>query len=250
MDLHQKLSSVWVRFLSDCSLKRIPVYHAAVVFEAATGRTSLSHLSEGLLEDFVKAPFYVTFKRIVDLMLVLFSAPITLPLALIVAIAIRIDSPGQAIFRQQRMGQGDIPFQLLKFRSMFQDAELHGAKFASRGDNRITRAGRFLRKSRLDELPQFWNILKGEMSLIGPRPEQVPFAMRFEAEIPFYGYRHLVKPGITGWAQVNRGYASGTEETQNKLEFDLYYIKYFSFWLDVLVVLKTVRIIFTGEGAR
>jgi lipopolysaccharide/colanic/teichoic acid biosynthesis glycosyltransferase len=250
VDLHQKLTTAWVRFLSDCSLKRISVYHAAVVFEAATGRTSLSHLSEGLLEDFEKAPFYVTFKRIVDLTLILISAPVILILALLISVAIRIDSPGPAIFRQKRIGQGGIPFQLLKFRSMLLDAEKHGAKFASNYDLRVTRVGRFLRKSRLDELPQIWNILRGEMSLIGPRPEQVPFSKQFETEIPFYGYRHLVKPGITGWAQVNHGYASGTEETQDKLEFDLYYIKYFSFWLDVLILFKTVRTIFMGDGAR
>ena len=250
VDLQQKLKPEWVRFLSDCSLKRIPVYHAAVVFEAATGRTSLAHLSEGLLDYFEPDPFYVTLKRVIDLMMVLLSAPITLPLATLVAIAVRADSAGPILFRQERVGQGGRPFKLLKFRSMVQDAENCGAKFASSCDKRVTRIGRFLRKSRLDELPQFWNILKGEMSLIGPRPEQVSFARQFEIEIPFYGYRHLARPGITGWAQVNLGYTAGVEETSGKLEFDLYYTKYFSFWLDMLILFKTVRIILTGDGAR
>jgi len=124
------------------------------------------------------------------------------------------------------------------------------ARFAKTGDQRVTRVGTVIRKFRLDELPQFWNILVGDMSLIGPRPEQVGFVEQFERDIPYYSYRHLVRPGVTGWAQVNHGYAADHEETRKKLEHDLYYVKHFSFWLDLLIAFKTVGTIFTGFGAR
>src|SRR5690606_30964826 len=124
------------------------------------------------------------------------------------------------------------------------------ARFAAADDDRITPIGRILRRYRLDELPQLWNVLKGDMSIVGPRPEQVAFARQFEKEIPFYQWRHRVKPGITGWAQVQQGYAAGVEDTIEKLEYDLYYVKHLSFWLDVFIMLRTVRIILTGFGAR
>lgn len=249
VDWHEKLSGEWVRLLSNCSLRRLPVYHAAVVFEAATGRISLAHLSAGLMDDFYFSPLYAAFKRFIDVLVVLVFTPFVLPLALVLALAIRFDSPGPILYWQDRVGQGGRAFRMCKFRSMRLD-DKDNACFAELGDRRITRFGRFIRTSRLDELPQFWNVLKGEMSLIGPRPEQVPFARTFENAIAFYNYRHLVKPGITGWAQVNLGYAAGTAETRDKLELDLYYIKYFSLWLDALVLFKTVRTIITGAGAR
>jgi len=249
-DLHQQLSPEWIRFLADCSLRGFPVYHAAAIYEALTGRVSLQHLSDGLVETFRLPPVYPIVKRAMDVFLVFGSLPLALPLMLIVAILIWLDSPGPVLFIQERMGQGGKPFRMIKFRTMRADAERDGAKFARDGDHRVTRVGRWLRKFRLDELPQFWNVLKGEMSLIGPRPEQVPFARKFAAEIPYYNYRHLVKPGITGWAQVTQGYAAGTEETLEKLEYDLFYVKNLSFWLDLLVLVKTLRTIVTGFGAR
>jgi exopolysaccharide biosynthesis polyprenyl glycosylphosphotransferase len=249
VDWHVRLSAEWVRFLSNCSLKRLPVYHAAVVFEAATGRISLSHLSSGLMDDFFLSPLYAAFKRFIDVVAVLLLSPFVLPLGFFIGLVIRFNSSGPALYWQDRIGQGGKPFRMCKFRSMRLDKQ-GKACFAERGDQRITRFGRFIRTCRLDELPQFWNVLKGEMSLIGPRPEQVPFVRIFENEIPFYGYRCLVKPGITGWAQVNRGYASGIAETRDKLELDLYYIKYFSLWLDALIFFKTVRIMLSGKGAR
>jgi lipopolysaccharide/colanic/teichoic acid biosynthesis glycosyltransferase len=250
VDWHAKLASQWVRFLSNCSLKRLPVYHAAVIFEAATGKVSLAHLSEGLVDEFRLSLYYKAVKRFMDLAVVLLCMPLVLPLCGLLALVIRLDSHGPALFWQERVGEGGRPFRICKFRSMHISPEKAGASFAMQGDQRITRIGRFLRASRLDELPQLWNVLKGEMSLIGPRPEQVPFVNKFDAEIAFYGYRHLVRPGITGWAQVHRGYTAGTSETRDKLEFDLYYIKYFSLWIDVLILLKTVRTILTGDGAR
>src|SRR5690554_7341673 len=133
---------------------------------------------------------------------------------------------------------------------MRRDSEKDGARFASTGDARITRVGRYIRKTRLDEIPQFINVLKGDMSLIGPRPEQRAFANTFEKVIPFYTYRHVVKPGITGWAQVVHGYAADADDTRVKIEHDFYYIKHFSLWLDILIVVKTIKTILTGFGAR
>ena len=173
-----------------------------------------------------------------------------LPLMLLTAIAIRLESAGSVLFVQNRVGQGGREFKIYKFRSMRTDSEQNGAQLAQVGDSRITRVGSFIRKTRLDELPQFFNILKGDMSLIGPRPEQKVFVEQFEKSIPFYQYRHIVKPGLSGWAQVTQGYAGNTDETQVKIEHDFYYIKHFSFSLDVLIMFKTVKIILTGFGAR
>ena len=250
IDLHQSLSPEWIRFLADCILQGIPVYHAASIYEHITGRVSLEHLSDDAARAFHSPLIYSHVKRFIDIVLVLVSLPITIPLMSIIALLIKLDSRGPVLFIQDRVGLGGKPFRMLKFRTMRTDAERGGAKFAKEADDRVTRLGRWLRKFRLDELPQFWNVLKGEMSLIGPRPEQVKFAEEFAREIPFYSYRHLVKPGITGWAQVMHGYAAGKEETREKLEYDLYYVKYLSLWLDLLIATKTIRTILTGFGAR
>jgi len=185
-----------------------------------------------------------------DVGVVLVTAPVSVPIGLLAAIAIKLGSPGPLFFVQERIGQRGKRFRMIKFRSMRTDAENEGARFAARTDERITRVGSFLRQTRIDELPQFWNVLKGEMSVIGPRPEQPDFVTSFEASIPFYGYRHLVKPGITGWAQVHFGYAASEEDTRNKLEYDLYYARHCSIWLDLAIIFRTFRTIFTGDGAR
>ena len=251
VDLHRKLSPEWIRFIADCNLKGIPIYHSAAIYEIFSGKVSLAHLSEGTL-DVYKLPFlYKGIKRIIDVLVVILSAPITIPMGVLIAILVKIDSPGPVFFIQQRTGQGGKVFDMVKFRTMIVDSKSEDkACFAQKDDERITKVGRILRKLRLDELPQFWNVLKGEMSLIGPRPEQVPFVREFTREIPFYSYRHLVKPGITGWAQVNLGYTAGTEETREKLEYDLYYIKNLSLWLDLLIVVKTLGTMVFGSGAR
>lgn len=250
VDMHENLSMEWIRFLSNCGLRRIPVYHSAIVFEAATGRVSLDHLSELLIDEYRMHPFYAMFKRIFDVVVVLLASPLMLPFAAFLALLIRLDSPGPVLFWQERVGKrGDI-FRICKFRSMQMDAERSGARFAHQGDSRITRVGKFIRLVRLDEIPQLWNILKGDMSLIGPRPEQVHFAKQFERQIPFYNYRHLVKPGLTGWAQVMHGYAAGVDQNRAKLEHDLYYTKYFSLWLDLWILGKTLRTVLIGFGAR
>jgi len=240
----------WERFLAQCILAHIPVFNIRQVIEGLTGRVRIDHLSENEVGTLLPSPLYTVCKRLIDIVGVLVVAPIVLPLMLFTAIAIRLDSPGPAVFVQNRVGLGNRDFRIYKFRSMRTDAEADGARLACDGDDRITRVGAFIRKTRLDELPQLWNVLKGDMSLIGPRPEQRVFVDQFDAEIPFYIYRHVVRPGITGWAQVMQGYAGDADATRVKIQHDFYYIKHFSLWLDILIVFKTVRIVLTGWGAR
>jgi lipopolysaccharide/colanic/teichoic acid biosynthesis glycosyltransferase len=168
----------------------------------------------------------------------------------IVAIVVRLDSPGPILYRQERVGRDGRNFTLTKFRTMVADAEPDGPQFASEDDPRITRVGKFLRKSRLDEFPQLWAVLLGQLSLIGPRPERPVFVEAYSREIPFYQSRHLVRPGVTGWAQVNYGYADDQAETVEKLTYDLFYIKHSSFWLDMQIIGKSIWTVLTGFGAR
>lgn len=193
-------------------------------------------------------PSYHRFKRFFDISLVIAMSPIVVPLCFLIGALIRLESKGPAIFKQKRAGQFGGSFQMYKFRSMRTDAEANGALFASKGDRRITRFGRILRKYRLDELPQLLNVMKGEMSLIGPRPEQLSFAESFESQIPGYSLRHLVKPGLTGLAQVHQGYCDSLEGTKKKLRYDLMYIKNMGPRLDFVIILKTIRTVLTGFG--
>lgn len=251
VDMHDELSEAWVRFLAESTANGIPVYHAASIYEAATSRVALDYAhADWLRELFLGSAAYLPVKRALDIVFVLLSLPVVVPVCLVVALAVRLSSPGPVLFWQERVGERGRVFRMVKFRSMRVDAERDGAQFASGDDDRITSVGRILRRYRLDELPQLWNVLKGDMSIVGPRPEQVTFAREFERQIPFYQWRHRVKPGITGWAQVQQGYAAGVEDTIEKLEFDLYYVKHLSLWLDLSVLLRTVRIILTGFGAR
>ncbi|MDN5843634.1 MAG: sugar transferase [Alcaligenaceae bacterium] len=246
----ESLPPEWERFLAQCILAHIPVFDARRVYEGITGRIQIDHLSENDAGALLPSPLYSVCKRLLDIVGVLVLAPLAVPLMLATAIAIRWDTPGPALFIQSRVGLGNHDFRIYKFRSMRVDAEKNGARLASTDDDRITRVGAFIRKTRLDELPQLWNVLKGDMSLIGPRPEQRVFVDQFDAEIPFYIYRHVVRPGITGWAQVMQGYAGDADATRVKIQHDFYYIEHFSLWLDILIMFKTVRIILTGWGAR
>ncbi len=249
LDMHRPLEGPYVQLLAECGMRQIPVYHAALISEMLTGRVSLEHLSRGMVEALSPSPGYRVLKRVFDIGVVVLTLPITLPLSLIVAVAIRRDSPGPVLFRQRRVGRGQVPFEMLKFRTM---RHQHTAvtQFATANDSRLTRLGRYLRGYRLDELPQLWNVLKGEMSLIGPRPEQVGFVEKFRETIPYYSYRHLIKPGLSGWAQVHLGYTDSTKATQNKLEYDLYYVKNASLHLDTMILVHTIRTILTRFGAR
>lgn len=251
VDFHTELSAEWTQYIAECAAAGIPVLHAAAVYEMVNTRVPLSHTSKDYVWSLFsgKSP-YLPVKRVMDVVLVILSLPVTIPLGLVIALLIYLDSKGPIIFRQERVGRFGQPFCMLKFRSMYPDAEAEGCQFAAPDDKRVTRFGRILRKYRLDELPQLINVLKGEMSLIGPRPEQVAFVREFERDIPFYSWRHQVKPGITGLAQVRQGYAAGVDENTIKLEYDLYYIKHISFSLDLTIAMETIATIFNGNGAR
>ena len=249
----EKLSSEWERVLAETAIHGTPVYNVLQVSESLTGRLPIKHLYENNLGSLLPSQSYLLVKRILDTVVVLISMPIVIPLALLLSIVIKWqgrNTGSTVLFTQQRIGQGGRWFTMYKFRSMLPCAEANGAQMATTDDMRVTRFGSFIRRTRLDELPQFINVLKGEMSLIGPRPEQLDFVERFNETIPFYRYRHIVKPGISGWAQVMHGYASDEDETKIKLEHDFFYIKNFSLTLDLLIVIKTVQTMLTGFGAR
>jgi sugar transferase (PEP-CTERM system associated) len=186
------------------------------------------------------------FDIAVSLLLLVFTAPIIALFALIV----KLDSKGPAFFRQTRVGLYGQNFDLIKLRSMRTDAEINGAQFAQANDPRVTRIGRFIRKVRIDELPQTWSVLKGEMSFVGPRPERPQFVSELEQQLAFYAERHMVKPGITGWAQINYPYGANLEDSRHKLEYDLYYAKNYTPFLDLLILLQTLRVVLWSEGAR
>jgi sugar transferase (PEP-CTERM system associated) len=174
----------------------------------------------------------------------------TAPIIALFAIIVKLDSRGPAFFRQTRVGLYGAPFDVIKLRSMRLDAEAAGAQWATKDDPRVTRVGKFIRKVRIDELPQTWTVLKGEMSFVGPRPERPEFVADLEEHLPYYAERHMVKPGITGWAQVNYPYGASTEDSRQKLEFDLYYAKNYTPFLDLLIILQTLRVVLWHEGAR
>jgi sugar transferase (PEP-CTERM system associated) len=189
-------------------------------------------------------------KRLFDIVASGLLLLLTFPLIALFAVLVKLDSRGPAFFRQQRVGLYGQPFTLLKLRSMRTDAEVDGAKWASEDDPRVTRIGRFIRKVRIDELPQVWTVLKGQMSFVGPRPEVPAFVDDLEDKLPFYAERHVVKPGITGWAQINYPYGASIEDSRRKLEYDLYYAKNYTPFLDLLILLQTLRVIMWPEGAR
>ncbi|MCM3162735.1 sugar transferase [Metabacillus litoralis] len=187
------------------------------------------------------------FKRIFDILVASIGLIFATPIILITMMLIKLESPGKALFFQERVGYKGKNFHVIKLRSMRSDAEKNGAQWASKNDPRVTKVGAFIRKTRIDELPQLFNVIKGDMSLIGPRPERPEFTEEFERDIPGFKMRLLVKPGLTGWAQVNGGYDITPKE---KLEYDLIYIKNMGLLLDLNTAIKTIRVIFTGEGAR
>ena len=185
-------------------------------------------------------------KRVIDIAAALFGLALAGPFLLLATLAIKLETRGPVLYFQTRAGLHSQPFKIWKLRSMQVDAEKHGPKWATGADARATRTGKILRKTRLDEVPQFWNILRGEMSLIGPRPERPEFVEKLAKEIPFYNQRHLVKPGLTGWAQINYPYGASTEDALNKLKYDLYYIKYTSLGLDLQIMLRTIGAMMKG----
>ncbi len=255
-DLHHDHADAWERLLANAALQGIPVFHYKQVHEAATGKVQIEHLSENSFGSLLPNMSFMRLKRVADIALSLVMLPLLIVPLSIVAVLIRLDSPGPAFFRQRRIGYRGEPFHVLKFRTMrteiaAEDEETRRSNaMTGEDDPRITKFGKFLRQTRIDELPQMVNILCGHMSWIGPRPEALELSRWYEQEIPFYAYRHIVRPGITGWAQVNQGHVTSLTDIDNKLQFDFYYIKNFSYWLDFVILARTAMVVFTGHGAR
>lgn len=242
------------QILVECQAQGIRVRHMPSLYALLHRRIPVEHIDAAwafhAIQD--RAVFQRTqlaIKRVLDLFILLLMIPSLIVLLPILALAIRLDSPGPIFYRQLRCGQANLPFEILKFRTMVQDAEGDGkARWASKDDQRITRVGRFLRKARLDELPQILNVLRGEMSFIGPRPERPEFIQELQKEIPFYYTRLLVKPGLTGWAQVHYDYGNSKEDALRKLEYDFYYIRHWSIWLDLYVLFRTFSVVLKLKG--
>lgn len=248
VDLSADLSDSWERFIAKGILAGIPVHDVRGVIESFTGRVEVEHLAENSFGSTLPSNSYLRIKRLIDFLMAILLLPFVLVVLAVAVCAIKMESSGDAMFSQQRMGFRGHPFWIYKLRSMHIDAA-EGAAYTAKDDPRITRVGKFIRKYRVDELPQIFNIIRGEMSWIGPRPESVLLADVYAAEIPFHIYRHAVRPGITGWAQVTQGNVGEVEDEILKLQFDFYYIKNFSPWLDVLITIKTIRTILTGFGS-
>jgi exopolysaccharide biosynthesis polyprenyl glycosylphosphotransferase len=238
----------------DERLHGVRMFNEAGFWEHCLGRVNLDRIDrEWFLsgDGFSDHRLSLIAKRAIDVVVSALLVTLTFPLMLVVALAVKLDSPGPLLYRQRRVGLHNQPFTLLKFRSMRADAEAGGTpRWAARKDDRITRVGRFIRSTRIDELPQLFNVLRGEMSLVGPRPERPHFVEQLACVIPFYHERARVKPGITGWAQVNYPYGASIEDTREKLSFDLYYLKYRGVLLDLLILVSTIRVILFREGAR
>jgi len=252
-DFSADLPADWERFLADAALAGRVVYQVKQLSESLTGRVEVAHLSENSFGSLMPARGYFHLKSAGDFLVALLLVPVLVVPMLLVGLAIRIDSRGPALFRQRRLGLAGKPITVFKFRTMqVHDAgeDERGAAMTGHEDDRITRVGAFLRRTRIDELPQIINILKGEMSWIGPRPEALVLSSWYVGEIPFYRYRHVVRPGISGWAQVNQGHVAHVDEVHQKLQYDFFYIKYFSPWLDLLILFRTVKTMVTGFGSR
>jgi len=243
-----------VRELVRLRVQGVGVEDVHSTMSALTGRIWLESIHPSWFvfgEGFHRSRLNLAVKRALDLSFGIFGLVISLPVMALVAIAVRLDSKGPALFRQDRVGLRGRTFDVLKFRSMQLDAEESGgAQWAAKDDPRITRVGRFIRKFRLDELPQFFNVIQGNMSFVGPRPERPVFVEQLRKKIPYYDERHSVRPGITGWAQVQYGYGASVEDAARKLEYDLFYLKNMSVLFDCAIVLQTVRTVVAGTTAR
>jgi sugar transferase (PEP-CTERM system associated) len=227
--------------------------HLASVYEQYTGKIAVENLRPSWMifsDGFRKSVSLSAAKRALDVSFALLGLLVASPLILLVAIAMRFASPGPTLYSQRRVGKDGVPFTIYKFRSMRADAEAtSGAVWSTVGDPRVTPIGRVLRRTRLDEIPQLWNVLVGDMSFVGPRPERPEFVSELSKQIPFYGQRHVVRPGLTGWAQVRHRYGASVEDAQQKLQFDLYYIKNMSIALDLFIVLETVKTVLVRSGS-
>ena len=234
-------------------LEGLQYYNYLEFYETYENKLPISHLSpKWFLEntgfEIYHNNFNLKAKRLLDLLFAMLIGIFAAPVIILAAIIVKLESKGPVFFIQERIGEGNRKFNIVKFRSMTTDAEKDGPQWASKNDNRVTKFGKIMRATRIDELPQLWNVLRGEMSFVGPRPEREFFIQQLEKEIPYYNLRHTVKPGLTGWAQVMYPYGASVEDAYRKLQYDLYYIKHHSIPFDVKVLLKTVTIVIFGKG--
>jgi sugar transferase (PEP-CTERM system associated) len=252
--LDEKRGRLPVRQLMELRLRGIEIEEATSFFERISGKIAVETMLPSWLifsEGFKTTKLKLALKRVVDVANAVGLLLLTMPVTILTALLIRLDSPGPVLYRQERHGRNGQPFEVLKFRSMKHGAELKsGPTWAKKYDPRITRVGKVIRKLRIDELPQLINVLRGEMSFVGPRPEREHFVKQLEKTVPYYGLRMIVRPGVTGWAQVEHGYADSEEDALEKLKYDLYYIKNSNIFLDLWIVLKTVRVVLLGRGAQ
>ena len=250
----RRSGSMPLRELLDCKLSGVRVFDITTYFERMLGQIRIDFVNAGWLifgDGFNQGFYRTAVKRIFDILcssvLILLAAPVML----VTAIAIKLESKGPVFYRQERVGFNSKPFMVTKFRSMRTDAEKDGKpRWATANDSRVTRVGNIIRLIRVDELPQLFNVLSGDMSLVGPRPERPFFVEQLTNEIPYYAVRHSIKPGVTGWAQVRYQYGSTIEDSQEKLQYDLYYVKNHSLFLDFVILIETVGVVLTGKGAR
>jgi len=254
VSLSERRGALPVSDILACKLSGVEIVDAPSFYEELTGKLLLEDLRPSWLifsDGFRITPTTRMLKRIFDVVLAAIALCIVLPILPVIVLLIKVDSAGPVLFKQKRVGERERPFVLIKFRTMKKDAEDQtGPVWAQKNDQRVTRVGQFLRKVRLDELPQFLNVLKGDMSLIGPRPERPEFVAKLKEIIPFYSERHFVKPGITGWAQIKYPYGASVEDAIEKLKFDLFYIKNMSQLLDLLIFLETIKVVLFGRGGR
>lgn len=248
VDPHASLGIESSHLITQLVLDGVPVYHRSHFEEGLTGKVRFDTEADNNFGALLPSLTYLRLKRIVDVLGVLVLLPIVAIIMLPALLAVKVDSPGPLLFRQTRMGFRGRPFTCYKLRTMRLGQD--GPAFTLQGDPRVTRCGKLLRKWRIDELPQIINIVKGDMSWIGPRPEAIELAKYYSDNVPFYDYRHAVRPGISGWAAVHQGNVGDVDAASEKLEYDFYYIKYFSIWLDLLIAFKTVQTVLSGFGSR
>lgn len=250
----RRSGSMPLRELLDCKLAGVRVYDITTYFERMLGQIRIDYVNAGWLifgDGFNQGLVRTTVKRIFDIACSAILIAVSAPIMLVAALAIKLESRGPVFYRQERVGLNSRPFLVTKFRSMRTDAEKDGKPvWAAAQDSRVTRVGQFIRRTRIDELPQLFNVLKGDMSLVGPRPERPYFVEQLTQEIPYYAVRHSIKPGLTGWAQVKYQYGSTVEDSAEKLQYDLYYVKNHSLVLDCVILVETVGVVLTGKGAR
>ena len=239
--------------LLECKTKGIAIVDGVTFYENLCGKVLVTKVVPSWLifsEGFSRLKLKLLTKRVLDIIWSLFGLVVFSPMLILIAILVKLTSRGPVLFTQIRVGQWERPYKIYKFRTMREDAEKDGAKWAQKDDPRITPIGGFLRRFRLDETPQFFNVLKGDMSFVGPRPERPEFVKQLKSKIPYYGERHCLKPGITGWAQVNYPYGASEEDALKKLEYDLFYVKNMTILFDIYIILKTIKTVVTGQGAR